>query len=230
MLKQIIFGIGFSLTSYAVTKPKKPVFPPKYQNMQTHENALKSIVVYVNGKRQTVLASRVLNVKINDVLNIESAELNDGGEAAAINLVGFRNPKGHAADQGFRVHIKNLESHWELSSPKRGYQIIVSTGNKVHGYAFLAIVDSTEVYSVRMNINGRDQVFRMGEEVVVKASDIVKVVDVTSNVPEDQLDVSIKDSSSTIESSSLRQSLLINRKGHGIVGKVELKIQDVEEK
>ncbi|MFK7873402.1 MAG: hypothetical protein AB8C84_09615 [Oligoflexales bacterium] len=202
------------------------VLPPKYKTMVQSKNTLREVFIQVNGRHHVVGSNDVLRVLPSDTVRVVKANLSSGDEASAVNIVGFRNPKGHAADQGYDVRIKGLERYWELKDPEQSYLVVASTAREVHGWFYLKKLDAHQVFSVRYRINGQDRVVHPGDEITLCETDEIQIIDVSSVLKHEDMHVEMGPKSKSLEGRGYHQDMLITLPEQGVVARVGLKIKD----
>ena len=103
-----------------------------------------------------------------------------------VDVIGFKSPNKHLGeDRGFEFGTHQLNQWYSEGRKGEVWSILAMTGNKLHGAAFLRIVDPAFRYA-EVKVNGKTQVLRDGQELIVNASDQFKLSRVVTNLSDDK--------------------------------------------
>jgi hypothetical protein len=173
----------------------RPQFPAPNKAVEESESKLDYIVIEVEKETRIVASHQTLNLVRGDRFRVKRAQLHpEHGEATHVNVVGFRNPKGLANDQGYEIRSdRDLLGGW--SEQKHGTVYAITVGKPLAGGVFINLVDPVLHYCILL-VNGQSKVFRAGEIVAVKATDEFKVDKIVTNMPtHDDLNYKVLDQS-----------------------------------
>lgn len=174
-------GLAISVAlSLAWVRPALPPNSPK----PTVEGGQKLdyVIIEVNGQPRMVKEGGELPVLRGDRLKIKEATLVDRRIAAKeVNLVGYQSPSPKGEDRGFEFTTTDLKARHSEDGRGDVYALQVASKKTLHGMVYLRLMNPVLRYA-EVSINGANKVLRDGESLAVKASDLVKVERVVTNL------------------------------------------------
>jgi hypothetical protein len=164
------------------TRPKGPSSAAP----QSGGARLDYVLFHVNGKPRLVKAGEELVVVKGDTVEVKDAERVARGPIAEVNVVGFSttthpNKKAPGDERG--VPFKTTELGVRHSEGAKGEVFAVTAGDKkrLAGVVYLRVTPPVLRYA-EISVNGERRVLRDGEPLTAKASDMVKVETVKTNL------------------------------------------------
>jgi hypothetical protein len=149
------------------------------------DNQLDALIVDVNGERKRVQADGSVDVVFGDLLTIvEASLLNKSTPVDLVDLVGFRSAKSKFSgdDRGWVIDTgRHLSKKRSVAGDGRQYRIKVYGHDGLNGEVMLNVLDP-ELVSVSLEVNGSRRQVQSGDVLRLRAKDLVRVVEVRTNV------------------------------------------------
>ncbi len=141
------------------------------------------LIIEVNGERRLLRAGAQTDIVRGDTLKVVAALLRDRRrQAQYINFVGFKNPPDNGRDKGYVVKTDTqLLPYFSQRGEGKIYAFVVGSGVKVHGEAFLRLLDPQLRYAVLRVNDSKRLVLRDGEPVQVALDDRLTISNVSVN-------------------------------------------------
>lgn len=173
----LLISVALSL---AWVRPAAPANSPKPTSEAGRQ--LDYVIVEVNGQPRLVKSGAELPVLRGDHLKIKEATLNDRStQPKDVNLVGYQSPSPKGEDRGYEFTTTDLKTRHSEDQKGEVYALQVATKNVLHGTVYLKLMNPVLRYA-EVSINGANKVLRDGESLSVKATDLVKVERVVTNL------------------------------------------------
>ena len=162
------------------------VNPTQYSKRQRYTEAamqLDYLVLEVNGVRRLLKAGTQAEIVRGDRLKITAAVLkNRQQQAQYVNIVGYKNPPDDGKDVGYVVDTeRQLLPYFSQQGEGRVYAVVVGSGDKIHGEAFVRLLDPQLRYAVLRVNDSKSLVLRDGEPVQVGLDDRLTIRNVSVN-------------------------------------------------
>ncbi len=173
----LVISVALSL---AWVRPAAPPNSPKPTSEAGQQ--LDYVIVEVNGQPRLVKAGGELPVLRGDHLKIKEAALAGKAEGPKeVNLVGYQSPSPKGEDRGYDFTTMDLKARHSEDQKGDVYALQVATKKVLHGTVYIRLMNPVLRYA-EVSINGTNKVLRDGESLAVKATDLVKVERVVTNL------------------------------------------------
>ncbi len=173
----LVISVALSL---AWVRPAAPPNSPKPTPEASQR--LDYVIVEVNGQPRLVKAGGELPVLRGDHLKIKKAALvGIATEPKEVNLVGYQSPGPKGEDRGYEFTTMDLKARHSEDQKGDVYALQAATKKILHGTVYLKLMNPVLRYA-EVSINGTKKVLRDGESLAVKATDLVKVERVVTNL------------------------------------------------
>ena len=155
------------------------------QQAKDPDQRLESLVVEVNGERRIVNPTVGLDLVAGDLLTIVDAfHLDKSIPVKSVDLVGYRSRLSNTSGDDRRRVIdtgRNLSKKRSRGGEGKHYRIEVSGPEGPTGFTFLNIREP-ELLAFEIEINGKVQKLVANEPLLIGPSDVIRVIDVRTNV------------------------------------------------
>lgn len=212
----VILGLGIG-NATALAKSAGPDLPAYYRDFREaeHNRGLDYVIVRVNGAERLVRTNETLSFVGGDILVIESAMTKDRSKIGAVNVYGFKGPKG-LDDRSCPIDTAELlkGAQWSVKKGAKVFPVVVSTRKVVNGVIYLKRIEP-KLSHLEVRINKKLYQMREGKAIVLKGSDDFKVEKVVTNVEDlDNVEFRMLEipKNPLDESSGMRYSLIFRYK------------------
>lgn len=184
-MKQLLFTVMllFFMGSLAMSKSDLPNFYKDFR-LPNHKQSLDYILVKINGAVKLVRNGETISFVGGDIVEITAGHLNDtSSDISAINVYGYRSPKGGLDDRFSIIDTANSldKATWATDKKSLKFSVLASSRRLLHGVIYLERRDPKLSY-VEVKVNNKTHLMRQGQNFVVSGSDKFKVEKVVTNI------------------------------------------------
>ena len=187
ILPKLAFNAFFGATLSLMPAWVRPQLQTLAKAVPSGGERLDYFVLKVNRQPIFLREGTELTIMRGDLLEVVEAKLMTPTiPVGQVDVIGFKSPgKQLGEDRGYEFRTHQL-NHW-YSEGRKGevWSILAMTGDRLHGAAFLRLVEPAFRYA-EVKLNGKTQVLRDGQELIVKASDQFKLSRVVTNLSDDK--------------------------------------------
>jgi hypothetical protein len=187
ILPQLAFNAFFGATLTLMPAWVRPQLQTQARAVASGGQRLDYFVIKVNRQPIFLREGAELTVMRGDLLEVVEAKLvTQAIPVGQVDVIGFKSPSKHLGDdRGFEFRTNQLSPWYSEGRKGEVWSILAMTGDSLHGAAFLRLVDPAFRYA-EVKVNGKTQVLRDGQELIVKASDQFKLTRVVTNLSDDK--------------------------------------------
>lgn len=175
---RLVVALLFSQTLGGWVRPALPSGPaPTTQR----EESLDYVLIHVNGRPEVVRAGSELAVVQGDALEVKDAVLVGRAKVRAVNVVGLQGRPRSIDDKGIPFTTDQLVPRWSENAKGETFAVAAIAKGGTAGAVYIKLIPPVLRYA-EISVNGARRVLRDGEPLKAKASDLVKVESVKTNL------------------------------------------------
>ena len=187
ILPKLVFNAVFGAAVSLMPAWVRPQLQTTAKAVPSGGQRLDYFVIKINRQPIFLREGAELTIMRGDLLEVVEAKLMTPTiPVTQVDVIGFKSPGKHLGeDRGFEFRTHQLNQWYSEGRKGEVWSILAMTGNNLHGAAFLRLVDPAFRYA-EVKVNGKTQVLRDGQELMVKASDQFKLDRVVTNLSDDK--------------------------------------------